>query len=229
MEPRPTNDHLSQKNRLQQTTIPRKRPQKTTKPLNTNYCYLKTKPTQHDETHETPSTTFFPTKKSQSPVRYPLFLGVLSKTSPQKQVKSDFFRFSPRIFLTRGFCLDLPAPTGPRKQRRLQDVHMPRALRSLQSKVVRSVSCGEHHVGAISEACSCWAKPFFFGLCGDFIFVFSSFCFFWECSRDLSWENKPPPHPPASADWTAKSCLGTVAPAQALTWLFFLDCLFGRI
>ncbi|CAK8993706.1 E3 ubiquitin-protein ligase HERC2 (HECT domain and RCC1-like domain-containing protein 2) (HECT-type E3 ubiquitin transferase HERC2) [Durusdinium trenchii] len=33
----------------------------------------------------------------------------------------------------------------------LKDVHMPRAVRSLQSKVVRSVSCGEHHVGAVSE------------------------------------------------------------------------------
>ncbi|CAE7370457.1 Herc4 [Symbiodinium sp. CCMP2592] len=32
-----------------------------------------------------------------------------------------------------------------------KDVHMPRALRSLQSKVIRSVSCGEHHVGAVSE------------------------------------------------------------------------------
>eukprot|EP00435_Cladocopium_sp_Y103_P053240 s468_g17.t1 len=33
----------------------------------------------------------------------------------------------------------------------LKDVHMPRAVRSLQSKVVRTVSCGEHHVGAVSE------------------------------------------------------------------------------
>eukprot|EP00931_Biecheleriopsis_adriatica_P018476 TRINITY_DN12943_c0_g1_i1.p1 TRINITY_DN12943_c0_g1~~TRINITY_DN12943_c0_g1_i1.p1 ORF type:complete len:719 (-),score=181.78 TRINITY_DN12943_c0_g1_i1:57-2213(-) len=33
-----------------------------------------------------------------------------------------------------------------------KDVHIPRAVRYLQSKVIRSVSCAEHHAAAVSEA-----------------------------------------------------------------------------